>query len=144
MEKQRYAGVVVKSGDKILLCKRNNQGSFPGMWSIPGGKMEDSEGTQDAARREFFEETAIDIDKEPLTFIGLIPRHTRDGKKIKGLMYVYLHRVGEEIHPDLANAIDGEEHTECRYFTKEEIDPDKCGTYLYKLLEVILDKKENF
>ena len=124
MEKQRYAGVVVKSGDKVLLCKRNNQGSFPGMWSIPGGKMEPEEPTQDAARREFFEETAIDIDSVPLTFIGLIPRHTRDGKKVKGLMYVYLHRVEDPIHPDLENAIDGEEHTECRYFTREEIKPE--------------------
>ena len=112
MKQQRYVGVMVKCKDKILLCKRNNLGSYPGMWSIPGGKLEEDETTQEGAKREFFEETAVDIDDIEITFIGLIPRHTRDGKKVKGLMYVYLLNVEEPIEPDLANAIDGEEHTD--------------------------------
>ena len=111
MDKKRYTGVIVKHKDKILLCKRNNQGSFPGMWSIPGGKLEEGETTKEGAMREFFEETNVDISNEELTFVGMIPRHTRDGKKIKGLMYVYLLKVDNPIHPDLINAIDGEEHT---------------------------------
>ena len=53
MEKKRYVGVMVKCKDKILLCKRNNEGSFPGMWSIPGGKLEENETTQEGAKREF-------------------------------------------------------------------------------------------
>lgn len=140
MDTKRYVGVLVKCKDKVLLCKRNDNGSFPGMWSIPAGKVEDEESTMDAAKREFFEETAIDIDDEKLTFIGLIPRHTRDGKKIKGLMYVYLFEVNEEIIPDLENAIDGEEHTDCGYFSIGEIDPMTSGTYLHRLIEIILEK----
>jgi len=54
MDRKTYTGVMVKCGDKILLCKRNNLGSFPGMWSIPGGKLEEGESTQEGARREFF------------------------------------------------------------------------------------------
>ena len=46
MENKRYAGVLVKCDNKILLCKRNNLGSYPGMWSIPGGKMEEGETSQ--------------------------------------------------------------------------------------------------
>lgn len=138
MEKKRYVGVMVKCKDKILLCKRNNQGSFPGMWSIPGGKLEDNETTQEGAKREFFEETAVDINDREITFIGLIPRHTRDGKKVKGLMYVYLLEVEEQIIPDLENAIDGEEHTECGYFTIDEIKPETSGDYFHRLAEIIL------
>ena len=138
MEKKRYTGVIVKCKDKILLCKRNNQGSFPGMWSIPGGKMEENETTQEGAKREFFEETDMNIDNSELKFVGLIPRHTRDGKKVKGLMYVYLLDVEEPIIPDLENAIDGEEHTECGYFTIDEIKPEKSGEYLHKLAEIVL------
>jgi ADP-ribose pyrophosphatase YjhB (NUDIX family) len=53
---------MVKCGDKILLCKRNSQGSSPGMWSIPGGKMEDNgETPQEGAKREFLEETGISV-----------------------------------------------------------------------------------
>ncbi len=117
MDKKRYVGVAVKHQNKLLLCKRNNLGSFPGMWSIPGGKLEENETTQEGAKREFFEETALNINDIELTFIGLIPRHTRDGKKVKGFMYVYLLNVESPLYPDLLNAIDGEEHTECGYFT---------------------------
>jgi ADP-ribose pyrophosphatase YjhB (NUDIX family) len=138
MDKKRYTGVIVKHKDKILLCKRNNQGSFPGMWSIPGGKLEEGETTKEGAMREFFEETNVDISNEELTFVGMIPRHTRDGKKIKGLMYVYLLKVDNPIHPDLINAIDGEEHTECGYFSIDEITEEKSGEYLHKLAEIVL------
>jgi len=138
MDKKRYTGVIVKCGDKILLCKRNNLGSFPGMWSIPGGKLEEGETTQEGAKREFFEETAVDIQNQDLVFVGIIPRHTRDGKKIKGLMYVYLLNVENPLYPDLLNAIDGEEHTECGYFTLDEIKPETSGEYFHKLAEIIL------
>jgi len=140
MNTKRYVGVVVKCRDKVLLCKRNSQGSFPGMWSIPAGKLEENETTQEGAKREFFEETAIDIDSVDLKFVGLVPRHTRDGKKVKGLMYVYLYEVDKEVMPDLENAIDGEEHTECGYFSLKNIFLENTGTYLYRLLEIILTK----
>lgn len=138
MESKRYAGVMVKWGDKILLCKRNNLGSFPGMWSVPGGKMEEGESSQESAKREFVEETAYNIDGQELKFIGLLPRHTRDGKKVKGLMYVYQLDTDQPIEPDFAAAKDGEEHTDWNYFTLDEIDPNTCGEYIYKLAEIIL------
>lgn len=135
MNNQRYVGVMVKCGDKILLCKRNNIGSYPGMWSIPGGKLEEDETTQEGARREFLEETAVDIKDMELTFIGLIPRHTRDGKKVKGLMYVYQLNVDECIEPDFEKAVDGEEHTDWKYFTIGEIEPETSGIYMDKLVK---------
>ena len=138
MKQQTYVGVMVKCGDKILLCKRNNLGSYPGMWSIPGGKLEGDESTQDGARREFLEETNVDIKDMDLNFIGLIPRHTRDGKKVKVLMYVYLLKVEECIEPDFENAIDGEEHTDWDYFPLSGIKPETSGEYMHKLAEIIL------
>jgi 8-oxo-dGTP diphosphatase len=138
MERKRYVGVMVKCKDKVLLCKRNNLGSFPGMWSIPGGKLEENETPMEGAKREFFEETAVDINDKEINFIGLIPRHTRDGKKVKGLMYVYLLDVEEPIIPDLVNAIDGEEHTDTGYFTLDEIKPETSGEYMYQLIEIVL------
>ena len=138
MEKKRYVGVAVKYQDKLLLCKRNNQGSFPGMWSIPGGKLEDNETTQEGAKREFFEETHINIDDVDIKFVGLIPRTTRDGKKTKGLMYVYQLDTDKMLEPDLVNAKDGEEHTDWGYFTIDQISPEQSGEYMHKLAEIIL------
>ena len=138
MENKRYVGVMVKCKDKVLLCKRNNLGSFPGIWSIPGGKLEENETPMEGAKREFLEETDVNINDKELQFIGLIPRHTRDGKKVKGLMYVYLLEVEELIIPDLVNAIDGEEHTDSGYFTLDEIKPETSGDYFHRLAEIIL------
>ena len=140
MEKRTYSGILVKCKNKVLLCKRNNLGSFPGMWSIPGGKLEMGENTKDGAKREFYEETNVDVSNEEMNFVGLIPRTTRDGKKVKGFMYVYLLQTDNEIIPDFENAIDGEEHTDYGYFDLKEIEPNKTGDYLYKLLEIILGK----
>jgi len=129
---------MVKCKDKVLLCKRNNLGSFPGMWSIPGGKLEENETPMEGAKREFLEETDVNINDKEINLIGLIPRHTRDGKKVKGLMYVYLLEVEEPIIPDLVNAIDGEEHTDFGYFTLDEINPETSGDYFHRLAEIIL------
>ena len=140
MEQKIYSGVVVKFEQKCLLCKRNNIGSLPGKWSIPGGKNEEGEETLEAAKREFYEETFIDIDNDELNFVGVVPRKTRDGKKHKGVMYVYQLNSDQELNPDLENAIDGSEHTECGYFKFSEIDKEDVGQELYKLLKNILKK----
>jgi ADP-ribose pyrophosphatase YjhB (NUDIX family) len=140
MEQQTYVGIIVKHKEKCLLCKRNSKGSYPGMWSIPAGKLEKEEDTIEGAKREFFEETNLDISNEELNFSGIVPRHTRDGKKIKGRMYTYLLNTGEEMTPDLENALDGEEHSECKYFTAKEIDEMSTGKHLFKLLQIILGK----
>ena len=116
MDKKRYAGVIVKHKDKILFCKRNNQGSDPGQWSIPGGKMEPDEEPSKTAKREFYEEMGVDIDNQNIEFIGMLPRYSRDGTKLKGQMHVFGLETDNLIQPDLENAIDGEEHTECGYF----------------------------
>ena len=133
----RYAGVAVKNGDKILLCKRNSHQSFPGMWSIPAGSIEDGEDAKEAAYREFYEETDIKLDGG-LSFCGVVPRMNRDNDELKGMMYVYKYNTKDEITPDLENAKDGEEHTECGYFSLEECSDEKCGRELYKLIQVLL------
>lgn len=140
MEQQTYVGVIVKHNDKCLLCKRNSKGSYPGMWSIPAGKLEKEEDTIEGAKREFFEETNLDISNHDLKFSGIVPRHTRDGKKVKGRMYTYLINSDEELIPDLENAHDGEEHSDCKYFSENELDEMSIGTYLYKLLKIVLQK----
>ncbi len=135
---KRYVGVLVKVGDKCLLCKRNKKGSFPGMWSVPAGKIEDGEETRVAAVREFKEETDLDLNPDNLKFTGMLPRFTRDGKHFKGLMYLYEYNSDTELIPDLENAKDGEEHTECGYFTKKQVKNLETGEKLNKLLMNIL------
>ena len=137
MQTKRYSGVLVKCKDKVLLCKRNHSGSFPGMWSIPAGKVEKLEDYSEAAKREFYEETNINIEEQNIKLISVMPRYTRDGKNVKGMMCVFLLEVKKEIYPDLENATDGFEHTECSYFKLEEISEEMCGKQLYRVIKNI-------
>ena len=52
-------------------------------------------------------------------------------------MYCHLLDTEEPVYPDLDNAIDGDEHSECGYFGKDEL-PQPMTKQLNKLLGIIL------
>ena len=135
----RFAGIIIKCGDEVLLGKRNTHKTLPGEWSIPAGHLHEKEHPMDAAIRETFEETNIKIDGK-LKLVGFINRHNREGKKNKGLMYVFLYDTDEKLLPNLKKAKDGEEHSEMEYFTLENLPFDKKDDQLCKLITRILKK----
>lgn len=136
MEKKRHAGVIIKVDNTCLLCKRNEKGKRPGEWSIPTGKIEEGETPIQAAYREFYEETYIKLEKD-IDLVGIIDRKSRDGKSKKGSMYVFLAKFDKQIHPDLEKAKDGDEHTECGYFTIDNL-PSPIGVSLVELLKKVV------
>ena len=138
MDIKTYVGVLVKWNNKVLLCKRNIFGSLPGMWSVPAGKVEKGETQKLAAIREFFEETNVDISDRKLELLGIIPRASRDGKKVKGQMYLYYFETKRPIKVDLVGAVDGEEHTDWGYFSIDEIKVENVGNHLYQFIDFIL------
>ena len=79
-EFKRYAGVLVKNKNKVLLCKRAPKESMPGVWSIPSGHIEEGESPLDGAFREFEEETNIKLPNK-LQLIGFINRYKKDKTK---------------------------------------------------------------
>ena len=126
-----YAGILVKSHNKVLLCKRCSKCNLPNVWSIPSGHVEKGETAIDGARREFFEETDIKVNNVRL--LGMF--RSRTGK---GLVYVYLHESKKKFIPDLENAKDGKEHTSCDYFSLDEIKIDETTPELYELIKKVL------
>lgn len=140
---KRYSGVLVKHEDKVLLCKRNYNGTLPGAWSIPAGKLNKGESPHDGAVREFYEETNI-IPENDLKLISFIHRTNRAGDKNKGLMYVFLMEVDKKINPDLKKAIDGDEHSECGYFSVHNIPITDKNDQLHKIILKILSKERTF
>ena len=133
---KKSAGVIVKSGNKCLLCKRSDVETHSGEWSIPGGKVEPGEEIIDAANREFYEETNKKLTGE-LKFIGVMSRMNRKGTKLSSMMYVFLIDVDKPIHPDLENAEYGEEHSECGYFSIDDL-PEPLGENLKEYLTKVL------
>lgn len=136
MKQKRYAGILVRCNKRVLLCKRNNKGTLPGEWSLPGGSLEEGENPAEGAIREFYEETHQKV-QYPINLCGMIERHTRDGKKVKGMMYVFCMDSPEEIIPDLENALDGDEHVDFGYFSLDNL-PNPLGDRLKNIIETIL------
>ena len=64
---QSVTGVVIKNG-KVLLA-RHTYGSGKGKLIIPGGYVNVGETPQEALKREFMEETQIEV--EPMEIIGI-------------------------------------------------------------------------
>ena len=135
-EFKRYAGVLVKNKNKVLLCKRSPKESMPGVWSIPSGHIEEGESPLDGALREFEEETNIKLPNK-LQLIGFINRYKKDKTK-KGMVYVFYYESDKELIPDLTKAKDGHEHTKCEYFSKKDLPINKNNDQLRKIIEKIL------
>ena len=136
-EFKRYAGVLVKNKNKVLLCKRAPKESMPGVWSIPSGHIEEGESPLDGALREFEEETNIKLQSK-LQLISFINRYKKDLKTKKGMVYVFYYDSEKELMPDLEKAKDGHEHTKCQYFTKKNLDITKENDQLLKLIQKVL------
>lgn len=126
----KYAGVIIRANNKCMLCKRASYHNFlPNTWSFPSGHVEEGESDEEAAKREFHEETGLKA--KNLKYVSKM-----ESKNGKGDVAIYLMDVKDEIIPDLDLAKDGYEHTMCKYFSKENI-PDTTPQ-LQKVLEILL------
>jgi len=60
----------IRHEDKILLLHRQDAKPQGSLWAAPGGKIEKTESPLQAARRETFEETGLQLQKNELSFVG--------------------------------------------------------------------------
>jgi 8-oxo-dGTP diphosphatase len=68
----RVVAAVIKRNDYYLICKRPKGKRHGGLWEFPGGKVEEGENIETAARRELAEE----LDLSVLSFVDyLFVRH---------------------------------------------------------------------
>lgn len=57
-----YVCLLLEKDNKVLFARRHNTGWMDGVWSLPGGCLEDNESMAHAIAREAKEELAITID----------------------------------------------------------------------------------
>ncbi len=54
------AAALIERDGKILICRRRSDQAHGGKWEFPGGKVESSETSSEAARRELREELNVE------------------------------------------------------------------------------------
>lgn len=109
------AVAVINEKGEILLQKRRD-----GLWGVPGGFMELGESTEEAGRREVFEETGMEIGK--LELVGVFSGKQHHVKLPNGDEFypVTVAYVSKEIKGGGLKA-DGQETTETRFFKVNEL-----------------------
>jgi ADP-ribose pyrophosphatase YjhB (NUDIX family) len=97
--------VIVREGKVLMLLRSDACRNNRGMWTIPGGMVETSEGLEDAVRREVMEETGLHV-----TYVEFLCVSDRffDGEHWVSILY----RCGTEgepsnIEPEKHKKIDG-------------------------------------
>nr|UVX65988.1 MAG: protein of unknown function DUF4916 [Bacteriophage sp.] len=69
--KVQFADVLVFRGDKLLILNRvGEKGAVSNDWCVPGGHVDPGETFLQAAKRELFEETGIDMSEDLLIPVG--------------------------------------------------------------------------
>lgn len=79
------SAIIISADDCVLLGRKNPKkgGSFADNWHIPGGGLDDGETKLDAAVRETFEETGLQLNPEDFTQIVGVPEELRFGKSVR-------------------------------------------------------------
>ena len=58
----RVVGAVLLHDSLVLCAQRGPQGSLPGLWEFPGGKIEQGESSEEALVREIREELSCSVE----------------------------------------------------------------------------------
>jgi ADP-ribose pyrophosphatase YjhB (NUDIX family) len=94
---QVTAGVAVVEGDRILLVRRADDGS----WCLPGGRLEVGESLRAGAEREFAEETGRAVELGGLLGVYSDPDEQThrypDGEVLQFVAVVFEGRAGREV-----------------------------------------------
>ena len=109
-------GICEVEGKVLLLKVRSKSSHDASKWEIPGGKVKKGEFFDDALRREFIEETGIEITLESL-FNAIQNNYTacKTNEQVKSIQLIM------KVTADVSEVQISEEHDEYKWFTKEEV-----------------------
>jgi 8-oxo-dGTP diphosphatase len=69
----RVVGCILKHEDEVLMLLRSKSETDSSLWGIPAGKSEGGESDLQTVIREVNEETSIELNKQSLQFLGVLP-----------------------------------------------------------------------
>ena len=119
---------IIDSHDKVLIVKRaDNDIQKPGIWELPGGRLEDGENPQRGLVREIKEEVGLNIQVKNVLEIHHFTRD--DDQKI--IMNVYLCK------PNDVDVKLSHEHTEFEWVHISKV-KDKLDPFFHKEVDTVI------
>lgn len=128
-------GVVVWHDDRVLLIKRGKP-PRAGQWSLPGGAQKLGETLKEAARREVFEETGIEIELgDIIATLDLIERD--DAGRVRH-HYTLVDFVAQGLQSDLRP---GDDAADARWFSRADIDRLDLWSETVRVIDLAAEKR---
>ena len=109
---------ICEVNDRIVLLKVRSKSSHDAdKWEIPGGKVKKGEFFDDALRREYLEETGLEITIESL-YNTIQNNYTacKTNEQVKSIQLIM------KVTSDSDEVTISEEHDDYRWFSKNEVD----------------------
>ena len=109
-------GICQYNGKILLLKIRSRSTHDAGLWEFPGGKVKKGEFFDAALKREFLEETGLEVNVDSL--YNVIQRDytaCKTNQKIKSIQLIM------NVTCDSDEVVISEEHDDYGWFTKEEV-----------------------
>lgn len=108
-------GFLKNDKDQYLILKRSDKEiAFPSKWTVPGGKVESGDGIKKTLKKEFLEETGLEI-KDKISFLGEYDFTRPDGYHVIGIGFVCEYESGEV-------KMDEQDFTEYAWMSLDELD----------------------
>jgi len=101
---------LARRDDRVLLVRASEHDRYPGTWSLPGGGIDHGEDLDAAVRREFREETGLDVERGELLGVSTRRDPPQPDRGIPDDVYavqlVYAVTVPDDIEPAVTE-VDG-------------------------------------
>lgn len=96
-------GIIEKNGRFLIIKRREDEVAYPGMWTVPGGKVETPDDCQTTLRREIKEEVGVEI-KDEIVFIRDYGFTRPDDIHVIGLTFGCKYKSGKvKLSPDFTD-----------------------------------------
>ena len=126
-------GAIERNGEYLMIVRGSNVGHAPGALSFPGGRVELTDGPQDALestlRRELLEEVGVEI-SESMTYVESSLFDRDDGRKVLNVVLLCHLSAGTPV-------ADNEEVQSVRWMTPEQILRDRPPWFRESKMEAI-------
>lgn len=132
----------ISKDNKVLLGKNCKGGVFEGMYSVPGGGIEEGETKEQGLRREMLEETNIDVEGLRKTQVNLFegsrPKTLRDtGERVMVDMTFYDYRIDIDENAADVQVVAGDDWSSPRWFTVDELATEPIADFTEVTLKKI-------
>lgn len=121
-------GILADNEGKVLMQLRGDKKT----WAIPGGTMELGESSLDTCKREFLEETGIEV--EAIRLLNVYTNFEEvypNGDAVQTVVFIYELKAISEI---TIEGFHNEETLELRYFSREEMEQLESVSAKHRLM----------